>query len=93
LVRPDHAKLQRLIETTMATTYSYTVEPDTFYVHIYVSTQSAPVIYQPVGPDGNPWPDQASAEAWAAAYVAEQTALLPVEDETDNTNSPSGPEM
>ena len=34
----------------------------------------APFFFQPDQPDGTPWADEAEAEAWAVAFIAELDA-------------------
>jgi hypothetical protein len=48
---------------------SYTVNPNTFAVNIYVEGRSEPVIYQPDWPNSTPWSSLLEAETWAQECI------------------------
>ena len=48
---------------------SYTINPSTFAVSIYVEGRSEPVVYQPDWPNSTPWGSQLEAETWAQLCI------------------------
>lgn len=60
----------------MIPNFTYTIDPETFYINIYIDTQTEPLIYQPTHPDGSLWSDQQTATSWAENYIAIQVENL-----------------
>ena len=48
---------------------SYTINPSTFAVSIYVEGRSEPVVYQPDWPNSTPWDSLLEAETWAQLCI------------------------
>jgi hypothetical protein len=48
---------------------SYTINPNTFAVNIYVEGRSEPVVYQPDWPNSTPWSSLLEAETWAQLCI------------------------
>lgn len=48
---------------------TYTVDNVSFAVHIYVSGNNIPIMYQPNWPNGTPWGSYGDANNWAQLCV------------------------
>jgi hypothetical protein len=48
---------------------SYTIEPDSFAVKIFVSGQNTPIVYQPDWPNSTPWSSANEATNWAELCI------------------------
>jgi hypothetical protein len=48
---------------------SYTINPDTFAVNIFVSGQTIPIVYQPDWPNSTPWSGTQEASTWAELCI------------------------
>jgi len=63
---------------------NYTIDNASFAVHIYVSGNPVPIIYQPNWPNGTLWGSYADAENWA------QLCILSITD-ASAPYAPAGP--
>lgn len=50
--------------------FTYTVDPDTFVVHIYANDHTSPFLHQPDWPNKTPWSSAEEASGWAVLCIA-----------------------
>lgn len=63
---------------------TYTVDPVTFAVNIFVEGQNEPIVYQPDWPNSTPWSSFEEASLWAQLCIQ---AII----DSDAPYAPSGP--